>query len=376
MTAKFKTTLALLCLGLSLIPFSTWSQADFQVEKADIPRFVRNLEATFGPTILIPYQEVTNHLTRILRNAEPQSNCGIPNATVLEYSDDEVIFQWDAVEGAQFYIINWLNTETGEEGFYAIQPNPDGIYTLPFPYNGLIMFGIQSVCHNPLPGGAFVIIQDKVVLKIKFNDGIGCGCEAYESTEVLLDQWPYIAPDAEFDIRIVANGFDNDLATIHGKRIGDDVHFNLSCPTKLQIVEQNHVLFFYNYNDQYQGLMNFEPNWYFIPEWTVLFSTCKAVKVTPPVKRLAFEKNEAPVSRVFPNPVKDQLWLENGNFKKGELVMKIFNPAGKLVQTINSYVDENEANTQAMEVGALHEGLYFLKVIQEEQISSFTFYKE
>ncbi|MEZ4950411.1 MAG: T9SS type A sorting domain-containing protein [Saprospiraceae bacterium] len=238
------------------------------------------------------------------------------------------------------------------------------------------MFGIQAVCHNPLPSGVDIIIQDKVVLKIKYNDGIGCGCEAYESTEVLGDQWPYIAPDAEFDLRIVSNGSDNNLATLHGKRIGDDIHFNLSCPSKLQIVEQNHVVFFYNYNDQYQGLLNFEPNWYFIPEWTVLFSTCKSGKVPPPTKRFAFDNNELQPSRIFPNPVSSHLWLENGNFKKGELVMKIFDPAGKLVQTIDSYVDGIETNKLGMEVGALHEGLYFLKVIQEGQISSFTFYKK
>ncbi|MEZ4950410.1 MAG: hypothetical protein R2784_13640 [Saprospiraceae bacterium] len=97
MTAKFKTTLAFLCLLFSTFTISGWAQPDYQVEKGDISRFVSDLEATFGPTILIPYQEVANHLTRILRDAEPQSDCGIPNAMVAEYSDNEVIFQWDAL---------------------------------------------------------------------------------------------------------------------------------------------------------------------------------------------------------------------------------------------------------------------------------------
>lgn len=343
------------------------------VDRSNLQLFMSELQMTFGPSLGIPYQNIESHMLSALRNVDPKAKCDFPNATVIENDDQIITFKWAPIPGAQSYRINYINTDSGREGFFAFQPSADSTYTIPFTQTGKIIFGVQSVCASPSTSGIHIIIQDEIVSTVSFDDDIPCACEAYDSTMELGSSWPPLQPGMSFDLRVVNPGSPVNLSTIHAEVLEDEIQFNISCPGQFLPELENNMLYFYE-NNTYKGYFSFEPSYYFIEGQVVLLSFCKEEGGAR--KRFDDTANNNPKpSRpvVFPNPANDFIIVRDASHTDGEVAMKIFDASGREVRT-NAGVLGNSGDV-ILDTSGMQTGWYFLKLIKEETLQTVPFFK-
>jgi hypothetical protein len=347
------------------------------VDRSNLQIFMNDLQTTYGPSLGIPYQTIESHLLSTLRNVDPKANCDIPNATVIENDDQIIKFKWAPIAGAQSYRINYINTDSGQQGAFPLLPSSDSTYTIPFTQTGKIIFGIQSVCATPNTSGIHIIIQDEVAGTVTFEDDIPCACEAYDMTMELGNSWPPLQPGMSFDLRVVNPGSPVNLSTIHAEVLEAEIQFNISCPGQFLPELENNMLYFYE-NSTYKGYFSFEPSYYFIEGQVVLLSFCKDQDGGGAGSQSGNTKSSNPKSNqpaIFPNPADDFIIVRDANSTDGEVAMKIFNASGR-VAGISEIVVNQDSGDPVINISGLSPGWYFLQFIQKGKSHSIPFYKK
>jgi hypothetical protein len=83
-------------------------------------------------------------------------------------------------------------------------------------------------------------------------------------------------------------------------------------------------------------------------------------------EELSIENNQEQTIMVSPNPSSDEITLSLGNIIPSQI--QVIDASGRLVFTLDNFeTTQNNTNNVVMNIGVLQNGIYFLKVIDQNQ---------
>jgi|688.fasta_scaffold43154_5 hypothetical protein len=83
-------------------------------------------------------------------------------------------------------------------------------------------------------------------------------------------------------------------------------------------------------------------------------------------EELSIENNQEQTIMVYPNPSSDEITLSLGNIIPSQI--QVIDASGRLVFTLDNFeTTQNNTNNVVMNIGVLQNGIYFLKVIDQNQ---------
>jgi hypothetical protein len=83
-------------------------------------------------------------------------------------------------------------------------------------------------------------------------------------------------------------------------------------------------------------------------------------------EELSIENNQEQTIMVYPNPSSDEITLSLGNIIPSQI--PVIDASGRLVFTLDNFeTTQNNTNNVVMNIGVLQNGIYFLKVIDQNQ---------
>lgn len=341
------------------------------IHQGNLPAFMVDINNYFNGIIHVSMANIETSLFTLLP-PNGNGNCSEPDAQIVYMNNDSIGFDWPMVAGATEYRAMYYNLYTGDKEIFLTN---DLYYDFEVP-NGLYLFLFQSNCSGNW-SKANIIIVDKV-LHLEINTSLNCGCTqepgmttGYETTNYYYDDFLDIPSLNEFDI-ILNLGEMEEHHVIHLLRQENDydnpITFDINpmCGNNLMKI---HNGVFYGL-DGTIAIADTLGSYYLNTNTGFLYDIQIGVCTLEPEGRSNNGQahfTETPISNIYPNPFKDELTAFFPNGLKNISQISLINLNGKEFKNLPP-MPTSDLNKIKIETNHLPDGIYFLKIINDDII--------